>query len=41
MSTAIGPANYGEQYRHPQTTTDEEDEALESEDDVLDCGSLE
>ena len=34
--SSVGPANFGENYNHPQTVSDEEDEALETDDDVLD-----
>jgi hypothetical protein len=36
MSSTIGLTGFGENYQHPQTISDEEDEPLETDDDILD-----
>ena len=35
-STGVGPANYGDAYQHPQSITEEDEEATDADDDVLD-----
>ena len=36
ISSSVGPANFGENYNHPQTVSEDDEEALETDDDILD-----